>query len=177
MPISINSDFNNIPVVLETKLPIYLFLLECIIRITYPSLNCPTENTFALQMLDLISLGWWEGERVQMAYYCDNTLLSLYHTSKASGTWLPQICLNPSYATVEGSLPNFHFLVYELRVWMPVMEGCREDCRYSIMWLGRPHRLCAKCPILPQTENSHSQYVDRCVCPCPGTTVFMGLEI
>lgn len=77
MPISINNNFNNIPVVLETKLPIYLFLLECIIRIMYPSLSYPTENSFVLQMLDLISLGWWEGERVQMAYYCDNTLLSL----------------------------------------------------------------------------------------------------
>ena len=59
---------DNIPMVLETKLSIFLLLLECIILAMYPNLNCQAEHSFALQMLDLISLGWWEGDEVQMAY-------------------------------------------------------------------------------------------------------------
>lgn len=52
MPLGNNNDFNHIPVVWETKLPIYLFLLECIILMRYSSLNCPNENNFALPMFD-----------------------------------------------------------------------------------------------------------------------------
>lgn len=111
MPISNNNDINNISAVLETKLPIYLLLLECTILTWYTSLNCPTKNTFALQMLDLIILGWGKGEKVYMAYYCNNSFLSLYHTRKVSGARLPQIFfLNPSSATGEGYPSNF--LIY-----------------------------------------------------------------
>lgn len=46
MPISHNKDFNNIPVVLEPKMCIYLSLLECILLTMHPSRNCRTENRF-----------------------------------------------------------------------------------------------------------------------------------
>lgn len=71
--------------------------LECTALMCYTRLECPTENPCALQMLDLIFLGQQEGETVYMAYYSDNTLLSLYPTGKVSGAatdllFKPQLC-------------------------------------------------------------------------------------
>ena len=90
VPMNNNNDFNNTPVVLDTKLSTYLLLLDCTMLMMYTSPNCPTENTFTLQMLDLIFLEWWKGEKLQMSYYCDNAHRCLHHTSEASGAWLPQ---------------------------------------------------------------------------------------
>lgn len=90
MPINNDNDFNNTHEVLETKLSNYKLLLDYTILMMYTSPNCPTENTFALQMLDLIFLGWWKGEKLQMSYYCDNACLHLHHASEAGGAWLPQ---------------------------------------------------------------------------------------
>lgn len=70
MPIS-NNDFNNISMALETKLPIYLLLLECAKLTMCASLNCPIKNTFALQMLDLIL---WGGGR-ERCCKCLNVLI------------------------------------------------------------------------------------------------------
>lgn len=74
MLISIDNDFNNIPVVLEAKLPIYLLLLECTILTMYASLNYPIENTFALQMLDLVFLG----DRKERRCKCLITVIILF---------------------------------------------------------------------------------------------------
>lgn len=57
MPISSNNDFNNIPMVLETKLPIYLLLLECTVLMMYTGLNCPTENIFILNFPRVVGGG------------------------------------------------------------------------------------------------------------------------
>lgn len=132
MPISNNTDFNNISVALETKLPIYLLLLECTKLTMCASLNCPTENTFALQMLDLIL---WGGGR-ERCCKCLITVVILFGASvipvKPVGSGNSVFCLNPSYATVEGSLSHFHIFIQYIRVTMHLMQHCCEDYRYCI---------------------------------------------
>lgn len=57
MFISSNNDFNNIFMVLEIKLFIYLLLLECIVLMMYISLNCLIENIFILNFFRVVGGG------------------------------------------------------------------------------------------------------------------------